>query len=72
LATGHAIVGISGSSGATVTSARIGANMIGVFEVAFIVPNDAPQGNDIGISVGIVPVGSSNAINSLATKIPIQ
>ena len=72
LTTGHVIVGISGSSGATVTSARIGANMIGVFEVAFIVPNDAPQGNDIGISVGVVPVGSSNAINSLATKIPIQ
>jgi uncharacterized protein (TIGR03437 family) len=71
LATGKVIVGISGSGGVTVTSARLAANMIGVFEVAFIVPNDAPQGNDIGISVGVVPAGSSSPINSLATKIPI-
>jgi uncharacterized protein (TIGR03437 family) len=71
LATGKVIVGISGSGGVTVTSARLAANMIGVFEVAFIVPNDAPQGNDIGISVGVIPAGSSTPINSLATKIPI-
>jgi uncharacterized protein (TIGR03437 family) len=72
LALGRVVVGISGASGVTVTSARLGANMIGVFEVAFIVPTDAPQGNDIGISVGIVPVGGTNVVNSLATKIPIQ
>jgi uncharacterized protein (TIGR03437 family) len=72
LATGAVIVGISGSGGVTVTSARIAANMIGVFEVAFIVPAGAPQGNDIAISVGVVPVGASNAINSVTSKIPIQ
>jgi uncharacterized protein (TIGR03437 family) len=72
LATGTVIVGISGSGGATVTSARIGANMIGVFEVAFIVPANAPQGNNIGFSVGVVPAGSINAINSVICTIPIQ
>jgi uncharacterized protein (TIGR03437 family) len=71
-ATGTVIVGISGSGGVTVTGARIAANMIGVFEVAFIVPANAPQGNDIGISVGVIPAGSTNAINGLATKIPIH
>ena len=71
-ATGTVIVGMSGSGGVTVTSARLGANMIGVFEVAFLVPNDAPQGNDIGISVSVIPVGATAAINSLASKIPIQ
>jgi uncharacterized protein (TIGR03437 family) len=71
-ATGQAIVGISGYGGATVKFARIAANMIGVFEVAFLVPNDAPQGNDIGISVSVIPVGATAAINSLASKIPIQ
>ncbi len=72
LATGTVIVGISGSGGATVTSARLGANMIGVFEVAFIVPANAPQGNNVAFSVGVVPVGLTNAINSLTSTLPIQ
>jgi uncharacterized protein (TIGR03437 family) len=72
VATGTVIVGISGSGGVTVTSARIGANMIGVFEVAFIVPQNAPQGNNIAFSVGVVPAGSTNAINSTTSTIPIQ
>jgi uncharacterized protein (TIGR03437 family) len=71
-ATGTVIVGISGSGGVAVTSARIGANMIGVFEVAFIVPANAPQGNNIAFSVGVVPAGSTNAINSVTSTIPIQ
>ena len=72
VATGTVIVVISGSGGVTVTSARIGANMIGVFEVAFIVPQNAPQGNNIAFSVGVVPAGSTNAINSTTSTIPIQ
>jgi uncharacterized protein (TIGR03437 family) len=71
VATGAVIVGISGSGGVTVTSARIGANMIGVFEVAFIVPQNAPQGNNIAFSVGVVPAGTTNAINSVTSTIPI-
>jgi uncharacterized protein (TIGR03437 family) len=71
-ATGTVIVGISGSGGVTVTSARIGANMIGVFEVAFLVPLNAPQGNNIAFSVGVVPAGSATAVNSVTSTIPIQ
>jgi adhesin/invasin len=71
-ATGTVIVGISGSGGVTVTGARIGANMIGVFEVAFIVPVNAPQGNNIAFSVGVVPAGSTTAINSMTSTMPIQ
>lgn len=71
-ATGTVIVGISGSGGATVTSVRIGANMIGVFEVAFIVPQSAPQGNNIAVSVAVVPAGSANPIYSAASTMPVQ
>jgi hypothetical protein len=55
-----------------VTSARLGANMIGVFEVAFIIPANAPQGNNVAISVGVVPSGTSTAVNSLNSQLPIQ
>ena len=71
-ATGVVTVTISGSSGVTVISARLAANLIGVFEVAFIVPADAPQGDNTVISVGVVPAGSTTAINSATTTIPIQ
>jgi hypothetical protein len=55
-----------------VTSVRIGANMIGVFEVAFIVPQSAPQGNNIAVSVAVVPAGSANPIYSAASTMPVQ
>ncbi len=71
-ATGTVIVGVSGG-GAQVTSARIAANLIGVFEVAFIVPANAPMGNNTAISVSVIPAGtpSTNQINSLNTTLPI-
>jgi uncharacterized protein (TIGR03437 family) len=72
VATGQVSVGISQVGGATVTSARLGANMIGVFEVAFIIPANAPQGNNVAISVGVVPSGTSTAVNSLNSQLPIQ
>jgi len=71
-ATGTVIVGVSGG-GAQVTSARLAANLIGVFEVAFIVPSNAPLGNNTAISVSVIPAGtpSTNQINSLNTTLPI-
>jgi len=46
--------------------------MIGVLEVAFLVPLNAPQGNNIAFSVGVVPAGSATAVNSVTSTIPIQ
>jgi len=70
--TGTVAVGLSTVGGATVTSARLGANMIGVFEVAFIVPANAPQGNNIGFSVSVIPAGKTTAITSASSTIPIE
>lgn len=70
-ATGQIVVGISGG-GSTVITTRVAPNLIGVFEIAFIVPSNATTGNDVAISVGVVPAGSSTKIDSLNSKIPIQ
>lgn len=70
-ATGQVNVAITGANGVTVTSARLAANLIGVFEVAFTIPSTAPVGNSNVMSVGVVPAGSSTVFNSVTSLIPI-
>lgn len=64
-----------GGSGVQVISVRQAPDLIGVYEVTFTVPSGAPTGNDVAISLGIVPAGASSgteAVQSLSSKIPIQ
>jgi uncharacterized protein (TIGR03437 family) len=71
-ATGQVSVTIKGSTiGATGVVARLAANLIGVFEVSFVVPADAPLGDNTVISVSVVPAGSSSPANSVVSTIPI-
>jgi len=74
LVAGTVIVGLSGAGGVTVVSARQAPDLIGVYEIQFVVPSNAPTG-DVGISVGIIPQGaplSSQGIYSQTSKINIQ
>ena len=74
LVAGTVIVGLSGAGGVTVVSARQAPDLIGVYEVQFVVPANAPTG-DVGISVGIIPQGApltSQGIYSQTSKINIQ
>jgi uncharacterized protein (TIGR03437 family) len=67
-------VGIVGFGGLQVISARQAPDLIGVYEVQVAIPSNAPTGNNVQITVGVVPAGSSSstpAVSSPAAVIPI-
>ncbi|MCU1236738.1 MAG: Ig domain protein group 1 domain protein, partial [Candidatus Solibacter sp.] len=68
---GQVIVGVN-NAGARVVTSRLSPNLIGVYEVAFQVPSDAPAGNDIVLSVAVNAPGDGQTRFSNGSKIPIQ
>jgi uncharacterized protein (TIGR03437 family) len=68
---GQVIVGIN-NSGVPVVSSQLSPDLIGVYEVTFLVPPDAPQGNNIVFSVAVNPPNSSTTQFSNGSAIPIQ
>jgi uncharacterized protein (TIGR03437 family) len=68
---GQVIVGIQ-NSGVPVVLSQLSNDMLGVYTVEFQVPTNAPQGNNIVFSVGLVPAGSTKAYYSAGTTIPIE
>jgi uncharacterized protein (TIGR03437 family) len=71
LVTGQIIVGVN-NAGARVVSARLAPTLIGVYEVAFQIPSDAPTGNDIVLSLAVNVPGDSSTRFSAGNKIVIQ
>jgi uncharacterized protein (TIGR03437 family) len=71
LVVGQMIVGVN-NAGARVISGRLAPSLIGVYEVTFQVPSDAPSGNDVVLSLAInVPADSSTRFSG-GNKIVIQ
>jgi uncharacterized protein (TIGR03437 family) len=64
------IVGVN-NGGARVVTSRAAPNLIGVYEVAFQVPSDAPSGNDVILSVAVNAPGDSQTRFSNGSKLPI-
>jgi uncharacterized protein (TIGR03437 family) len=69
--TGTVIVGVN-NGGVLVNYARLTEDRIGVSEVSFQVPADAPQGNDVVFSIGVLAPGANSVNYSLGSTIPIQ
>jgi uncharacterized protein (TIGR03437 family) len=73
---GALIMGVTNTAGqgegVRVFNARVAPNLIGVFEIPFLVPSDAATGNNVSFSIGVIPVGSSTPIYSATAKMPIQ
>lgn len=68
------LVGYAGG-GLQVVMARQAPDLIGVYEIEVALPADAPTGNSVQITVGIVPAGSSAntpAVSSLPALIAIE
>jgi uncharacterized protein (TIGR03437 family) len=66
--------GIVGGPGLQVVSARQAPGLIGVYEVEVFIPNNAPTGNNVPISFGIVPLGASSgtpAVTAPTSTLPI-
>jgi uncharacterized protein (TIGR03437 family) len=57
--------GIVGFGGMQVVSARQAPGLIGVYEVQVLIPSNAPTGNNVQISIGVVPAGSSSSTPGL-------
>jgi hypothetical protein len=55
-----------------VFDARVAPDLIGVYEIPFLMPADAATGNNVSFSIGVIPAGSSTPIYSATAKIPIQ
>jgi uncharacterized protein (TIGR03437 family) len=71
LVVGTVIVGIQ-NAGTRVIGARVSPNQIGVFEVAFQVPSDAPSSNDVVLSVAVNAPGDSQTRFSNGSKLPVK
>jgi uncharacterized protein (TIGR03437 family) len=67
---GQVIVGVN-NAGARLISARLAPNLIGVYEVAFEVPTDAPAGNNVVFSVGVNLSTDTQTRFSAGTTLPI-
>ena len=69
---GTTIVGIGVGGVATLVSAQLTADLVGVYQVSFVVPANLTTGNSIGLSVGLIPTGATAAQYSNLLYIPVQ
>jgi uncharacterized protein (TIGR03437 family) len=73
---GALIMGVTNTAGqgegVRVLNARVAPDLIGVFEIPFLMPMDAATGSNVSFSIGVIPAGSSTPIYSATAKIPIQ
>ena len=61
-----------GAGGAKFISARLLPDEVGVYEVAFQLPADSATGNNVNLSMGVIPVGSGVVYFSNTVKLPVQ
>jgi uncharacterized protein (TIGR03437 family) len=71
MVTGTVVPGMAGG-GANLVYAKLSEDLPGVYVVAFQIPTNAPIGNDTTFSIGVVPPGSSAAIYSATSKVPVS
>jgi uncharacterized protein (TIGR03437 family) len=71
LVLGQVIVGVN-NAGARVVNSRVSPNLIGVYEIDFQVPTDAPSGNDVVLSVAVNAPGDSQTRFSNGSKLPVK
>jgi uncharacterized protein (TIGR03437 family) len=68
---GTVIPGIAGG-GTTLNFAQLTPDLVGVFEVSFVIPTNVNPGNNVGFSVGLLPVGATTALYSKLIYVPVQ
>lgn len=68
---GTVIVGVNGG-GATLISASLTPDIVGVYEVAFIVPSTVSSGTNTDFSIGVLPQGTSKVYYSTLGYFPVQ
>jgi uncharacterized protein (TIGR03437 family) len=64
-------VGLEGGKSARVVEAKMAENLVGIYEILFEIPQDAPTGTDLAIACSVV-VGPTSAVWSNESRISIQ
>jgi uncharacterized protein (TIGR03437 family) len=68
---GQIIVGVN-NSGVRLITARVSPNLLGVSEITFQVPTDAPVSNTVILSIGVNVSGDNQTRFSQGTSFPVQ
>jgi len=68
---GTVIVGMAGS-GVPLVSSKLSEDLPGVFLITFTIPSDIQTGNNVVLSMAVIPQGAQNAIYSGGVRIPVQ
>lgn len=71
MALGQIIVGVN-NAGVRVVQSRLSPDLIGVYEIDFQIPNDAPSGDNVVLSVAVNATDGSATQFSAGSRIPIQ
>lgn len=69
-ATANVVVGVN-NSGARVISVKAAANLVGLYEIVFEVPQDTPA-QEVNFSVAVVPPGGAATVYSKGSRIIVQ
>ena len=69
---GTVVPGIGVGGVATLVSAQLTTDLVGVYQVSFVVPATLNPGNSVGFSIGLIPVGSTTPQFSNLIYIPVQ
>ena len=68
---GTVVVGMAGG-GVPLISAKLAEDLPGVFLVTFTIPSDIQTGNNVSLSIAVIPQGSSTPIYSAGSRVPVQ
>jgi uncharacterized protein (TIGR03437 family) len=68
---GTLVVGMAGG-GVPLVSAKLAEDLPGVYFVTFTIPGDIQTGNNVSLSIAVIPQGSATPIYSAGSRIPVQ
>ena len=58
--------------GVPVVSAKLTEDLPGVYLITFTIPSDMQTGDNVTLSVAVIPQGSATPIYSAGVRIPVQ
>jgi uncharacterized protein (TIGR03437 family) len=68
---GIVVPGIAGGGAQLYSLPQLAPDLVGIYEVSFVIPANVGAGNNVGFSIGVIPVGAGVAAYSSLMYIPI-
>ena len=68
---GTVVPGLAGGGATLYAAPQLTPDLVGVYQVAFVIPSNVNSGNNIGFSIGLIPVGAATAQYSSLIYIPV-